>query len=332
MSTPRRIIISRTDSIGDVMLTLPLCGWLKAHIPGCHIIFLGRSYTQAIAEACAHIDDFLDWDAIKNSAPGEQVETLAEVNADCIIHVFPRKEIMWVAKRAGIPLRIASGHRLHALTKCNKLVFFSRKNSDLHESQLNFKLLRPLGIPDSIDLQEVPKYYGFQSNSEFLKAISQHLPESEKRKRIVFHPLSKGSAVDWPIERFRELATALSDSEYVVYITGTSEEGAKLRSLGGIEGSNVIDVTGKFQLAELISFIDSCDALVAASTGPLHIAAALGKHAFGLYSPKRPIHPGRWSPLGEHAHVLCAKEHPKKGEHLSLSADEVQKAITTFLT
>jgi ADP-heptose:LPS heptosyltransferase len=331
MTTPQRIIISRTDSIGDVMLTLPMCGWLKKHIPSCHIIFLGRSYTQSIAEACVHIDDFLDWDAIKNTTPAEQVDTLAEVHADCIIHVFPRKEIMWVAKRAGIAMRIASGHRLHALTKCNKLVFFSRKNSDLHESQLNFKLLRPLGIPDSIDLKEVPKYYGFESNMELRKTIAQYLSESEKRKRIVFHPLSKGSAVDWPIERYRELARALPADQYTLYITGTSDEGSKLRESGGIEGNNVIDVTGKFQLAELIAFIDSCDALVAASTGPLHIAAALSKHAFGLYSPKRPIHPGRWSPIGKHAHVLCAKQHPKKGEHLSLSADEVQKAIATFL-
>jgi ADP-heptose:LPS heptosyltransferase len=332
MNTPTRIIISRTDSIGDVMLTLPMCGWLKEHLPGCHIIFLGRAYTRAIAAACSHIDQFLDWDEIKNTTPAEQVESLAAVNADCIIHVFPRKEIMWVAKRAGIRIRIATAHRLHAITKCNKLVFFSRKKSNLHESQLNFKLLRPLGIPDSIDLQDVPKYYGFQSNPELHAVVASQLSQSDARKRIVFHPLSKGSAVDWPLERFRELAHALPTDQYAIYITGTSEEGAKLRAQGGIEGKHVVDVTGKFGLDELIAFIDSCDALVAASTGPLHIAAALGKHAIGLYSPKRPIHPGRWSPVGINAHVLCAKEHPRKGEHLSLSADEVQKAIAAFLT
>jgi ADP-heptose:LPS heptosyltransferase len=331
MTTPRRIIISRTDSIGDVMLTLPMCGWLKQYIPGCHIVFLGRSYTRAIAEACSHIDDFLDWDTIKNTTPAEQIEALAAVHADCIIHVFPRKEIMWVAKRAGISTRIASGHRLFALTKCNKLVFFSRKNSALHESQLNFKLFKPLGIPDFIELKEVPAYYGFQSNQALQMQPESQPSSADIRKRIVFHPLSKGSAVDWPIERFRELARTLPADEYTIYITGTAEEGDKLRERGGIEGNNVIDVTGKFQLAELIAFIDSCDALVAASTGPLHIAAALGKHAIGLYSPKRPIHPGRWSPVGKHAHVLCAKEHPKRGEHLSLSASEVQKVITTFL-
>jgi ADP-heptose:LPS heptosyltransferase len=41
--------------------------------------------------------------------------------------------------------------------------------------------------------------------------------------------------------------------------------------------------------------------LVAGSTGPLHLAAALGRHALGLYPPIRPMHPGRWGPLGAHA-------------------------------
>ncbi|MBL0315693.1 MAG: hypothetical protein IPP69_07900 [Flavobacteriales bacterium] len=54
-------------------------------------------------------------------------------------------------------------------------------------------------------------------------------------------------------------------------------------------------------LAELIAFINQYDGLVAANTGPLHIASACGIHAFGLYSLKRPIHPGRWSPVGKNA-------------------------------
>jgi heptosyltransferase-3 len=327
MKTISRIIISRTDSIGDVMLTLPLCGWIKKHMPECIIIFLGRSYTRAIAEACEHIDDFMDWDELKHESPAEQVEAFAAQEADCIIHVFPRKEILWVAKRAGIALRIASGHRLHALTKCNKLVFFSRKNSDLHESQLNFKLLKPLGIPDHIELSNVSDFYGFRSTVTVSSAMNEILEKANSRKRIVLHPLSKGSAVDWPIVRYQELIDLLPSHTYAVYITGTAEEGRRIQEQGGLVGEHVYDTTGRFDLSELITFASECDALIAASTGPLHIAAALEKYAIGLYSPKRPIHPGRWSPVGKNAQVICASEHPKKGASLSISADEVLQVI-----
>ena len=65
-----------------------------------------------------------------------------------------------------------------------------------------------------------------------------------------------------------------------------------------------VNLTGKLSLQQFIAFISHCDALIAASTGPLHIASALGKKAIGLFSPMRPIHPGRWKPIGVNAHYL----------------------------
>ena len=67
---------------------------------------------------------------------------------------------------------------------------------------------------------------------------------------------------------------------------------------------HVTDATGLLDLRQLIMLIGACDALVAASTGPLHVAAACGIRAIGLYSPRRPIHPGRWAPIGRDAHAL----------------------------
>ncbi|MBC8084972.1 MAG: glycosyl transferase, partial [Hymenobacter sp.] len=51
-------------------------------------------------------------------------------------------------------------------------------------------------------------------------------------------------------------------------------------------------------------FLSEADGLVAGSTGPLHLAAALGRYALGLYPPIRPMHPSRWAPLGPHAGYL----------------------------
>jgi ADP-heptose:LPS heptosyltransferase len=86
---------------------------------------------------------------------------------------------------------------------------------------------------------------------------------------------------------------------------------------------NVIDLTGKFTLAELIAFLTKADGLVAASTGPLHIAAAVGIHTLGLYPDKRPIHAGRWAPIGPKAFTLSSNS-----AHLeSISPADVTKVI-----
>ena len=56
----QRILISRTDSIGDVVLTLPLCVWLKKQFPNVYIIFLGRTYTEPVISCLPEVDEIVD--------------------------------------------------------------------------------------------------------------------------------------------------------------------------------------------------------------------------------------------------------------------------------
>lgn len=298
---PERIILSRTDSIGDVMLTLPMAGILKEKFPGCKIIFLGRSYTKAVIETCEHVDQFVDWDELNKKSEAERSEIFKQLNADAIVHVFPRKEIARLAKEAEIPRRIGTTGRLYHWLTCNERMRFSRKRSDLHEAQLNIKLLQPFGINKAYSTEELVRYYGFTRVKPLEEKFSSLI---EKNKfNLILHPGSRGSAREWGIENFSSLIKILPQDKYKLFISGTAAEGESLHAFIN-EHSQLNDLTGKLKLEELISFIDAADGLVAASTGPLHIAAALGKKAVGLFAPMRPIHPGRWAPLGTNAKYL----------------------------
>jgi heptosyltransferase-3 len=318
MQTPERIIISRTDSIGDVLLTLPLCGILKKHFPHIHIIFLGRTYTLDIIRCCAHVDEVLDWDLLRRQSPGEQVAALRALRADTIIHVFPRKEIVWTAKRAGIPERIATAGRLYTLTKCNRLVFFSRKRSTLHEAQLNTRLLKPLHITEDYTCTALADLAGFSA-----PAMPVVLPDRKGKFRVLLHPLSRGSAVEWGLDRFAALAQLLDPNRFEVCTGGSAEEAARLRNAAW--PAYVRHLGGQFDLKTYVKAIGECDAVVAASTGPLHIGALLGIHAVGLYSTARPIHAGRWAPIGPHVHVLESEAGPS-GRQAALAISPQQVA------
>lgn len=284
------IILSRTDSIGDVVLTLPMAGYIKKHFPKCKIIFLGRNYTRDVVALSEFVDEFISWDEIK-VLPA----------ADVIVHVFPVKEIARAAKNAGIKIRVGTTNRLFHWGNCNKLISLSRKKSDLHEAQLNMKLLSFLTIPTEISLEELKNYYGFTKAESLSKEWSEQLDSS--KVNVILHPKSKGSAREWGVENFSQLISQLPESKFKIYISGTKEEGVLCQPLFE-KHKNIIDLTGKMNLKQFISFIYSADALVAASTGPLHIASALGKKAIGLFAPMRPIHPGRWMPVGEKAKYL----------------------------
>lgn len=310
MKTPldiQRIIISRTDSIGDVILTLPLCAWLKSQLPACSIIFLGKAYTKPVIDCYSAVDEFVDWQEIEALPSAAKVARLAELSADAIVHVFPVKEIASLAKKAKIPIRIGTSHRGFHLLNCNHRVNFTRKRSDLHEAQLNFELLRPLG------LQEIPSLNLVKEYASLFRPQTVDLPQElttqlgPAKKAVVLHSKSQGSAVEWPMDNYVALSLRLAKEGITVFFTGTQAEGAAFRAQIPSHAT-IVDITGKLSLAQLIVLISKVDALVACSTGPLHIASVSGTHAVGLYSPRKPIHPGRWQPIGKHVDVLVHDE------------------------
>jgi ADP-heptose:LPS heptosyltransferase len=318
----KRIIISRTDNLGDVILTLPMAGILKQYFPDSTIIFLGKKYTKPILDACKHVDEFLDWDELKQMLDaGCWMEASGKIRADIILHVFPVKEIQKLAKIAKIPLRIGTSHRWYSWLYCNKLIHYSRIKSNLHEIQLNLKLLEPLGIKKEFPLSEIPSFYGLtklaSSRVDELTSSSAHqfisslvsefggqIPASRGVFNLILHPKSKGSAREWGLENFSKLIGLLPEDKFRISVTGTKEEGALMKDFLYQHRNRINDMTGKLSLSELLVFINSYDGLVAASTGPLHIAAALGKRAIGIYAPMRPIFPARWAPLGKNATYL----------------------------
>jgi ADP-heptose:LPS heptosyltransferase len=306
---PSSIAISRTDSIGDVIVTLPLCGFIKKYSPNTRIAFIGRSYTQAIVEACPFVDEFLNFD--KHSESSLKVEA-------CVF-AFPDAEVMKWVKAQGVKKRIATGSRIASWKFANDRVFFSRKNSDLHESQLNFHLLSPFGAKDIPTLEEIREWHVLKPK------VESPIQLDPNKRSVVFHMLSKGSALNWSLHQYQELTMFLPTADFNIYITGTEEEGVRIRKDFQFD-SHIIDLTGKLSLPQLIAFISSCGTLVAASTGPLHIASAVGIHAIGLYPSKRPMHPGRWMPLGVNANYLEDGNSAQK-ESLEISPEAVLKMI-----
>ncbi|NVN95401.1 MAG: glycosyltransferase family 9 protein [Bacteroidetes bacterium] len=302
----KRIIISRTDSIGDVILTLPLAGILKKNYPNAYILFLGSAYTKDVIECCEFIDEFIDWTAISKLPEKEAITAINLLNADTILHVFPRKEIAIIAKKVKILNRIGTTNRTFHWFNCNKLVRLSRKNSDLHESQLNIKLLKPFKVKTDYNLSQIAFFYGLDK-IQILPEKFKALLDKEKFN-LILHPKSKGSAREWGLENFASLIELLPVDKYNIFISGTSEEAALMQSEITDKYDNIIDLTGKLTLTEFIAFIAQADGLIAASTGPLHIAAALGKVALGIYPPIRPMHPGRWMPVGKYAHYFVNKK------------------------
>lgn len=316
------ILVTRTDAIGDVILALPLCGYIKKTLPNARIAMLARSYTQSVAEASDAVDDFINYDTVFALPESEQINLIRSYQFDVILHLQTHRHISSLAKKAGIPLRVGTISRPYHWASCNRFVWLRRKTSDEHESVLHFRLARPLGITKAPD--KIWEYY-LLNQYEPLPGTLSSLLNTEKFN-IILHPKSHGNALEWDLERFTELITMLDKDQYRIFITGSQKEHENLKPWLEQLPEHVIDISGQLSLGQLIAFIKKTDGLVTGSTGPVHLAAACGINTLGLYPHTRPKHAGRWGPIGPKAVYI---ETTTETLH-SISAREVFEKINSW--
>ena len=117
---------------------------------------------------------------------------------------------------------------------------------------------------------------------------------------VVVHPGMGGSALNWPEHHWAALTRMVAESGFFrVILSGGPGENALLdRISAGF--SNILPVRkflGK-SLSEMMGILAVSSFVVAPSTGPLHVASALGVPVAGIYSPIREQSPERWGPYG----------------------------------
>lgn len=300
--TLARVLVCRTDNIGDVVLTLPLAGYLKQAMPGVQIDFLVRTYAAPVVRQCRFVDQVL---TLEEHADAEAM--FAAGGYDTVIFAYPNRRLAKAARRARVANRVGTSHRLFHLMTCNRLAHFSRVRSTLHEAQLNFELLRPLGIAYAPTLEQIPALYGLSApRLAEADALAAQAPFN-----VILHPKSNGNGREWPLARFEELARRLqAEPGLCLWVTGSAAEGELLEreAPGLLALPNVRKLCGRFDLAGLAALIGVADGLIASGTGPLHMAAAMGRPVLGLFPPIKPIDPARWGALGAQARSLTAAQ------------------------
>lgn len=336
MNQPRNILIVRTDRIGDVILTLPVAAVLKKHFPGCRVTFLLREYTKELTFNNPYIDETLVLDEA-NGKPAffASLKMIKAKNFDTVITVFPRFRIALVLFYAGIAARVGSGYRWYSFL-FNKKVYEHRKYGEKHELVHNINLLKAIGVNEQVDEKDC--IFGLCPAEENKIKIENFVKENGidlSKPVVIFHPGSGGSAVDLPLDKMKELAARTANQpDVTVLITGDKKEAGICASFPS--GDKIFNLCGKFNLGEIIALIDVSALLVANSTGPLHIAAALGKNVIGFYPKIKAQSPARWAPFTEKKHIFvpsvncsnCTRKQCRKLDCMnSISVDEVLETI-----
>jgi ADP-heptose:LPS heptosyltransferase len=202
---------------------------------------------------------------------------------------------------AGVPVRIGPLSQWHSYLFLNFGIRQQRSLSDRHESDYNYDLIDQgfgqLGVRGAHQLDALKKTH--------LKLIAPN-PEGtlsslklKKNQYIVIHPGMGGSAFNWPVGFYLEAAKDLS-RDFQIVITGTQQDRKYLDPIEDAlkEIPQLKWLVGELSPLDLLNLLSGARAVVAPSTGVIHLAASLGVPVVGIYSPKKQQHPTRWGPKG----------------------------------
>lgn len=294
-----KILLVRTDNIGDLVITLPMIELIKRNNPKHEVWFLVRDYARAVIEATDDVAGCLSWDRLSSLSPKNAVKEIKAQGFDLAIVVHPNRRASRLLWRARIPKRVGTYRRFYHLIHCNIWVNLARSKWDKHEGVLNTILFRPIfpeAVCQSLDNLPFPRLHVRKFYPEVNEMIMPN------RKTVILHPGSNGHGREWALSRWQDLALRLDPQEYQVLVTGSPGEARRFASVTWPE--RVENLIGKLTLEEFIFLIAKSHGLIAGSTGPVHLAAGLGVHALALQSSSWGRGPWRWKPLGPKAEYI----------------------------
>jgi ADP-heptose:LPS heptosyltransferase len=298
-----KILITRTDKLGDVILTLPLIAEVSRIFPDVKIHFLVRKYVKDLIENYPPVDNLIFSDDFKNNS--DFIQYLKKEKFDAVINVFPRLELAISFYRAGIRTRIGTGFRWFSFLY-NKKMYQHRKYAEKHESEYNIDLLKTITERATYNRNFFFSYTNYEKTKLFEKLKSEKINITDNY--IIIHPGSKGSAKDWSVENFKDYINLFLDEfgDFFVILTGTEEEKKIISEIiSSVRQKNsVINLAEKLNLRELMIVIDNSKLFISNSTGPIHIAGALNKNIIGFYPNSAPMNAKRWRPLSENSVIL----------------------------
>ncbi len=277
------IVILAPNWVGDAVFALPAIRDVRRHFAGSPLTVAARRSVAPVFRAVPGVDH------IKVLERGKEP---SQIEASVGILLPNSFRSAWILKRAGVKERWGYRANFRSLL-LTKSVRRPRRKVPFPEYYSN--LIRGLGIETGpltarLELGSAPR-------AAALKLLSERGWNPDRPLIGIAPGAAFGHAKRWLPARFAELATLLTNEAGAsCVILGRSEDrdaiGDPKRfrdpfSKGADENGsrNRFDLIGATDLTLLMGVISLCRVIVANDSGALHLAAALGVPAVGIYGP-----------------------------------------------
>ena len=268
INSPKKILVIRFSSLGDVLLTTPLVKKIKLNYPEAQVHFLTKKSYSDILKNNPHItkliisEDNLDFDGLKDLK-----KSVLNEKYDLILDAHNNLRTFY--------LTLFNGSLKKVFRK------YSFRKFLLVKFKLNFMRNLPTisarycGMIEGENPELLPEVFTEENTASKIEKLLNEI-NSKKKKLICISPSSNHFTKTYPSECYADVINKLGE-DFLFILTGKGKDLKNINSIISQTGTNVHNFCDKLSLTELAEMIKRCDLFISGDTGPMHIAEALSK-------------------------------------------------------
>ena len=301
-----RILIVRTDRLGDVLLSTPVIKALRQKFPQGYICMLVSPYTKDVLDGNPALDETITFDKDAKNSQGwlatlKLAKALRKKKFDLTIVLHPTTRMHLITFLAGIPKRLGYDRKFGFLL--TDRIKHAKQHGQKHESEYALDLIRYLGI----EPQDKSLFMPIKQESEkWVEILFRQVGIMDSDKLLVIHPAASCPSRIWPGERYAQVADKLVQQYgFKVIIVSGPKDIQKAEVVIKNMRIKALNLAGKTSISQLASLLRRCQLFISTDSGPMHVASALGVPVITIFGRSQAgLSPQRWGPLGEKKRVL----------------------------
>lgn len=308
----RKVLIAEMQGIGDALAALPAAKALKERFPKARLTLILQKAAVDLFRSLSIFDEIIPL-GINKSRLGmvDFLRTLPRLRKDEYdLFVIPS----WSLRHTAVSLVVRSKARLGYLhdhsfrmvyhndypvevrrISCARTAKYSKEE---HIITRALKTIEPLGIEVKDGRYEIEALPGQRAEASAL--LRKYGLDNGNQEFIVIAPAAVWKGRTWPLNKWKRLIELISRKRDVVFfVIGSREDREMFSSL--CDGVRTFDLCGRTGLPQLMGVMDKSLCSIGVDSGPMHLAAALGKPVVALFGPNIPEVCG---PKGRHCAVV----------------------------
>lgn len=286
---PQRILLIKPSAIGDVVHALPILNQLRKRWPKSQISWLVTPGCAGLLDGHPQLDEIILFERHRYAKLWRDPQALKELfqltrqlrkrRFDLVVDLQGLFRSGWLTYQTRAPIRVG-------FANAREFAWLGYTHRVAVETMEQHALERYLSVTDLLGCEREPVEFVFATDAKD-RAVAANLTRGMERFALLF-PGTNWPTKRWPAAHFAAMVEPLWQRFGLRSIVGGSPAEAQLASQ--IRGAT--NLAGKTNLRQLTALIERADLVISNDSGPMHIAAALGRPLVSLFGPTSPTRTG----------------------------------------